>query len=411
MHCLRCFKKEVPLFHERNNVNNVFCSEPCQYAFIGRSRWLDIKKDNIISPLVLWNLIITSRLTLREIASDFFNYYDIPYQELKEHNERVKEMLLWIFNNPQFIKEHWNISRGQFMAYFSQMVIQIDSGEFMLFFIEKLGFNPSMNDNYPIRRASELGSTNIVQILLQDKRVDPSEPNNYAIRWASSNGHLEVIKLLLQDERVDPSAYNNYAIQAASTYGHAEVVELLLQDKRVNPSVLNNYAIRRASEKGHAEVVKLLLQDGRVDPSALNNEAIRWASEDGHAEVVKLLLQDERVDPSALNNTAIQMASKNGHFEVVELLLQDKRVNPSDDDNRGIRMASKNGHVEVVKLLLEDERVLKEMTAKLFDTLKEQNLSISDEIDAARVSWSRGKEKQEEGEGPIKRIKGRLVVK
>jgi hypothetical protein len=346
MYCLRCFKKEVPLFHERNNVNNVFCSEPCQYAFIGRSRWLDIKKDNIISPLVLWNLIITSRLTLREIASDFFNYYKIQYQELKEHNNRIKEMLLWIFNNPQFIKEHWNISRGQFMAYFSQMVIQIDSGEFMLFFIEKLGFNPSMNDNYPIQRASELGSANIVRILLQDKRADPSAQNNYAIQVASLNGHAEVVKLLLQDERVDPSARDNTAIQFAS---------------------LN----------GHAEVVKILLQDGRVDPSAEQNMAIRWASDRGHLEVVKLLLQDERVDPSVLNNEAI-------------------------------RYASRNGHSEVVKLLLEDKRVLKEMTAEFFDILKKQNPSISDEIDAARVSWSRGKEKQEEGEGPIKRIKGRF---
>jgi hypothetical protein len=70
-------------------------------------------------------------------------------------------------------------------------------------------------------------------------------------------------------------------------------------------------------------------------------------------------------------------------------------------------MASENGHVEVVKLLLQDAQVLKKMTAELFDELKKDNPSISDVIDAARVSWSRDndQEKGGGGEGPKKRLK------
>ena len=45
----------------------------------------------------------------------------------------------------------------------------------------------------------------VVQELLKDKRVDPSANNNYAIRWASEKGHLEVVQELLKDNRVDPS--------------------------------------------------------------------------------------------------------------------------------------------------------------------------------------------------------------
>ena len=58
-----------------------------------------------------------------------------------------------------------------------------------------------------------------------------------------------------------------------------EIVELLLQDIRIDPSILNNQAIRFASENGHLSIVKLLLADSRVDPSDSNDQAIRLASE------------------------------------------------------------------------------------------------------------------------------------
>ena len=68
------------------------------------------------------------------------------------------------------------------------------------------------------------------------------------------------------------SAENNYAIQLASRKGHLEIVELLLQDPRVDPSADDNYAIGWASQNGHLEIIKLLLQDPRVDPSLQSNQ-------------------------------------------------------------------------------------------------------------------------------------------
>ena len=66
-------------------------------------------------------------------------------------------------------------------------------------------------------------------MLLEDGRVDPSADDNYAIKGASQNGHVEVVKLLLEDGRADPSANDNYAIRKASKNGHAEVEELLFK--------------------------------------------------------------------------------------------------------------------------------------------------------------------------------------
>ncbi len=79
------------------------------------------------------------------------------------------------------------------------------------------------------------------------------------------NGHIEVVNILLEDSRVDPSAKDNYASRWASYYGHIEVVNRLLEDPRVDPSAVDNYAIRLASINGHIEIVKRLLEDSRVD--------------------------------------------------------------------------------------------------------------------------------------------------
>jgi hypothetical protein len=68
-----------------------------------------------------------------------------------------------------------------------------------------------------------------VNSLLKDPRIDPSVNENYAIRYASDNGYKEIVEVLLQDRRVDPAAQNNCAIRWSSCHGHLEIVALLLQ--------------------------------------------------------------------------------------------------------------------------------------------------------------------------------------
>jgi len=81
--------------------------------------------------------------------------------------------------------------------------------------------------------AVKKGQTSVVKMLLGC--VDPSANYNYAIRKASENGHLDIVNMLLAEQRVDPSAYDNYAICAASHHGHLLVVRVLLADSRVDP--------------------------------------------------------------------------------------------------------------------------------------------------------------------------------
>ena len=99
--------------------------------------------------------------------------------------------------------------------------------------------------------------------ILFDKNNDPTIDDNYAIRWASENGHIAIVDRLLQDGRVDPSAFNNFAIKWASNNGHIAVVDRLLQDGRVDPSAFDNFAIKLSSQNGHFAVVERLKQEAR----------------------------------------------------------------------------------------------------------------------------------------------------
>jgi len=178
-----------------------------------------------------------------------------------------------------------------------------------------------------LRQALEKKNVNMINRILRARKFDfEQEILDYCIIKASKNGHLNVVERLLQDKRVNPS-YGNYAIRYASMYGHLAVVERLLQDKRVDPTAYNNDAIRCACRYGHLAVIERLLQDKRVNPTAYNNEAIIYASENGHLAVVEILLQDARVDASDKNNEAIRLANRNDHLAVVDRLLQDPRVN------------------------------------------------------------------------------------
>ena len=175
--------------------------------------------------------------------------------------------------------------------------------KFLLVFVPRV--NPCINNNCAIEWASEMGHTDIVELLLETPEVDPCAGNNYAIRFASANGHTDIVKLLLNDKKVDPCAGNNYAIRFASANGHTEVVNLLMQ--RVDPSACHNTPIENASLNGHLDIVKLLLQDNRVLSGYLGC-AISHASENGHLEVVKLLIP--KIDLSKITNCKILAMAK-----------------------------------------------------------------------------------------------------
>ena len=52
-------------------------------------------------------------------------------------------------------------------------------------------------------------------------KIDPSYLGNYALRTAARDGKADLVELLLEDKRVDPAAKNNWALIASAQNGHA----------------------------------------------------------------------------------------------------------------------------------------------------------------------------------------------
>jgi hypothetical protein len=222
-------------------------------------------------------------------------------------------------------------------------------------------FDPSIENNYAIRWASENGYTEIVELLLNDSRVDPSAEDNQAIKLACKFKKIEIVKLLLEDSRVDPSVtddpYHHPLIVSQVMFHRKEIVELLANHPKVSKAHIN-WAVRVAykEEFNDVEIVQLLIKHPSFNRS-IGNDFFKWGIKNGHLEVVNRLISYPEVDVSIENNWAIKCASQNGHIEVVKLLLQDSRIDPSVEDNVSILLASYNGHIEVVKLLLSHPKV------------------------------------------------------
>ncbi len=84
-------------------------------------------------------------------------------------------------------------------------------------------------------------------------KVDPSLDNNWAIRKASKKDYYEIVKLLLEDTRVDPSSGENWAIRSAVYNKSIKIVKLLLEDPRVNFG--SNYSIITAIKNNDLPMV------------------------------------------------------------------------------------------------------------------------------------------------------------
>jgi|688.fasta_scaffold868271_2 hypothetical protein len=72
--------------------------------------------------------------------------------------------------------------------------------------------NPAVYENTAIRTACMMNNNEIIEILLNDTRVDPSTHNNSCLLWACNNDNIEIAALLLEDPRVDPTTAISYAL-------------------------------------------------------------------------------------------------------------------------------------------------------------------------------------------------------
>jgi len=258
-------------------------------------------------------------------------------------------------------------------------------------------------------KSCDNGYLNGVKISLE-RGADPSYKNNYVIGYASYKGHTNIVKLLLNDRRVDPSAGDNSAIRNASENGHTDIVKILLNDKRVDPSERDNSAIRYASQNGYLEIVELLLNDNRVRNKLSDREIEKYEnqkrglnesikdlmkpkSEDEIKEIVKTFPSNKKIS-YAIDNDLLWLAEEaikeglsdyylwffmnsaiaNDNLDMVKLFVD----NGAEIGNSNLVTAIKNNKKEIVKYLLEqgeslDVEVDDEDDSNLFMNIIDKN--------------------------------------
>lgn len=195
--------------------------------------------------------------------------------------------------------------------------------------------------------------TEMLKLLLNDKRLDLSKASGKPVINASRSGCYEMVELLLKQSGIDPSVQCNEPITIAAENGHIRVVEFLMKDKRVSVNDNHNITIRVAADYGYYDVVELLLNTSdkstedrlKVDPSDTPQIgepliAILCRKRKGNENInlIKRVLSYPGVDPSIKNNLPLLGAILYDNIDIFRLLINYDKVQAyiNDYDNHPI---------------------------------------------------------------------------
>lgn len=100
-----------------------------------------------------------------------------------------------------------------------------------------------------------------------NKRIISNDPTTLLLN-ACKQGYSDLVKLLLKDKKTTPSAFGNCAMVYAIRYNWVKIVNILLKDGRCDPSYGNNKHVLHHLECGTPAVLGVL-QDKRVIETAM----------------------------------------------------------------------------------------------------------------------------------------------
>ncbi|PRP73794.1 putative ankyrin repeat protein [Planoprotostelium fungivorum] len=197
--------------------------------------------------------------------------------------------------------------------------------------------------NEPLLNAVSKGHREIVNILLNDGRIDPSGDDNRALISACRNGFTSIVQILLADRRVDPTAQNNRAIELACSKGHTEVVKRLIDVPGV---VVEETIAEVVASKGHHEILQMILER---NPQMTSTKLLLKASVKGRLDVVRLLLK--RGFKKADDILALSVCHNEQNSEIVSLLIE-SGDNSAEDIQKAFYQSVSRDHTETTKRLL-----------------------------------------------------------
>ena len=140
---------------------------------------------------------------------------------------------------------------------------------------------PGKGKPTPLCKAATAGHARVVKALLTHPNIKPNESESYdgssALLNAAAIGSVEIVDLLLQDGRVNPLCadyFGRTALWWAAFKGHTAVVRCLLGSFRMNinfPWDCDPLSV--AEEEGHWKIAKLIQAARRSTTSSINSIA------------------------------------------------------------------------------------------------------------------------------------------
>jgi|ETNvirenome_6_85_1030632.scaffolds.fasta_scaffold00182_5 ankyrin repeat protein len=261
--------------------------------------------------------------------------------------------------------------------------------------LKSKNFDPTFNDNYPLKQSIKNNNIDVVKLLIEDKRIDISKIREEMIKIAENLAYIDILKLLKNDDNSELTEYytkkfkeiaklfperihfikaftiaiksctqimvdlligciqhkyTNKAILYACKSNYENIVILLLDDDSFDVVTGNNLLIHY-SYNGNYRLVELLLKNKKIQPNYKSNRCIVDALKQRKLDIVKLLIKDSRLDLAMNKNFIFYMACKYGYLDIVKLLLKNKKVDPNDNDSDALITAFKYKQFHIVKYL------------------------------------------------------------
>ena len=223
----------------------------------------------------------------------------------------------------------------------------------------------------PLHSAVKIGQLEIVQDILDHKRVDIDDKNSAhetPLHIACAMGYNCIVHVLIINgaSMCERDSYNNAPIHRAAAMGHIDIVDMLVEFG-CDPTIRGYQGrslLHFACGSGNAMLLEMLVQRKFLDPAndrdACGLTPLHIAALCSHEETIDMLIGTFNcpVDCESTGAyTPLHLACISGHVNIIKLLVLKHNANLSAcnfQNDLVHNLAAQFGHTSVIKSLIED---------------------------------------------------------
>jgi hypothetical protein len=155
-------------------------------------------------------------------------------------------------------------------------------------FLKDERIDPTADDYLVVHAAAVRDHKEIIDLLIKDGRIIFSE----LLKHIALSGNVHLTQWVINELEVVPT---NLIFQEIVHFGKTEMLDLFMNDKRIDPSANNDVALINAVKSKNFNAVQMLVQDPRVDPSQNDNEPLQHCLL-GETNILELLLKQPKLN-------------------------------------------------------------------------------------------------------------------